>query len=71
MHHGTPEETKIDTQENVIDSDESRLHNTDSDAPIFKQHHEATSIELFHDLFLVANLAAFTAYHEIDTRESQ
>jgi hypothetical protein len=70
MIHETHEETKIDPQENVIEVGQSHLHHTESDAPIFKHHHEAASIELFYDLFFVANLATFTANHEIDTVES-
>ncbi|KAH5578404.1 hypothetical protein HBI24_163160 [Parastagonospora nodorum] len=31
---------------------------------IYKRHHEASSIELFYDLFFVANLAYFTAMHQ-------
>lgn len=31
----------------------------------FSQRHEADTIELFFDLFFVANLATFTAYHSI------
>ncbi|KAL9111309.1 MAG: hypothetical protein Q9227_004186 [Pyrenula ochraceoflavens] len=35
------------------------------DLPKFKRHHEASSIELFYDLFFVANLATFTSNSEI------
>jgi hypothetical protein len=31
----------------------------------FRQRHEANTIELFFDLFFVANLTTFTAYHSI------
>jgi low temperature requirement protein LtrA len=37
----------------------------DHDKLVFSQRHEANSIELFFDLFFVANLATFTAYHSI------
>lgn len=33
-------------------------------AIIYKQHHEASTIELFYDLFFVANLAYFTAMYQ-------
>lgn len=33
----------------------------------FHVRHEASMLELFFDLFFVANLATFTAYHEITT----
>jgi hypothetical protein len=32
---------------------------------VFQQRHEADTVELFFDLFFVANLATFTAYHSI------
>lgn len=32
---------------------------------VFHQRHEANTVELFFDLFFVANLATFTAYHSI------
>lgn len=36
-----------------------------TDGPIlYKTHHEASTIELFYDLFFVANLATFTAAHK-------
>ncbi|QDS75713.1 hypothetical protein FKW77_008036 [Venturia effusa] len=37
---------------------------------VFAQRHEADTIELFFDLFFVANLATFTAYHAILNLES-
>ncbi|KAI9689684.1 MAG: hypothetical protein M1820_010084 [Bogoriella megaspora] len=36
------------------------------DSPAFKRHSEATSTELFYDLFFVANLTTFTSSHEIN-----
>lgn len=35
------------------------------DTFVFAQRHEADTIELFFDLFFVANLATFTAYHAV------
>lgn len=60
-------ETKWDADESVIELRPAHDHPADFSATIFKHHHEATSIELFYDLFFVANLATFTANHEIDT----
>ncbi|KAF4636310.1 hypothetical protein G7Y89_g1786 [Cudoniella acicularis] len=34
--------------------------------PEFHRHEEATNIELFYDLFFVANLASFSSVHEIN-----
>lgn len=44
---------------------ESPLVGADHDNLVFHQRHEANSVELFFDLFFVANLATFTAYHSI------
>jgi hypothetical protein len=35
----------------------------------FSQREEASKIELFYDLFFVANLTTFTAVHEINDRK--
>ncbi|KAJ4387474.1 hypothetical protein N0V93_008066 [Gnomoniopsis smithogilvyi] len=37
----------------------------ESDELVFNQRHEASTLELFFDLFFVANLATFTTYHAI------
>ncbi|KAI9694927.1 MAG: hypothetical protein M1822_000544 [Bathelium mastoideum] len=37
--------------------------------PAFQRHAEATSTELFYDLFFVANLTTFTSVHEINTKQ--
>ncbi len=42
----------------------------DPDLPRFKHHHESSTVELFYDLFFVANLATFTANHEIVNTDS-
>ncbi|KAF1929269.1 uncharacterized protein M421DRAFT_419791 [Didymella exigua CBS 183.55] len=44
---------------------ESPLTGADQESLVFSQRHEANSVELFFDLFFVANLATFTAYHSI------
>jgi low temperature requirement protein LtrA len=44
---------------------ESPLEGADHEHLVFSQRHEANSVELFFDLFFVANLATFTAYHSI------
>jgi len=38
--------------------------------PLFKQRSEASTIELFFDLFFVANLTVFSLDHEIDDGHS-
>ncbi|KAF2689558.1 hypothetical protein K458DRAFT_484225 [Lentithecium fluviatile CBS 122367] len=44
---------------------ESPLQGADHDHLVFSQRHEANTVELFFDLFFVANLATFTTYHSI------
>jgi len=36
------------------------------DTPEFRRYEEATNIELFYDLFFVANLTTFTDAHDIN-----
>ena len=68
--HGSEHgETKSHIAERVIEFEESQhdLHRsrTDHGEPVFREHHESSTVELFYDLFFVANLATFTANHEI------
>lgn len=63
----TPEVSTISLEAGTINFEMTRRSSED-DAPRFKKHHEASSIELFYDLFFVANLATFTANHEIEDR---
>lgn len=41
------------------------------DTPAFREKEEASTIELFYDLFFVANLTSFTNVHAIDDRKSK
>ncbi|KAI9676024.1 MAG: hypothetical protein M1817_000767 [Caeruleum heppii] len=41
-------------------------HEEESPGPHFSYHEESTAIELFYDLFFVANLGTFTDLHKID-----
>jgi hypothetical protein len=41
------------------------------DSPEFHRHAEATSIELFYDLFFVANLTTFTNVHEVNDHKCE
>lgn len=38
------------------------------ETPAFREKEEASSIELFYDLFFVANLTSFTYNHPIDDK---
>ncbi|PVI04200.1 hypothetical protein DM02DRAFT_651805 [Periconia macrospinosa] len=44
---------------------QSPLQGVDLNHLVFSQRHEANTVELFFDLFFVANLATFTTYHSI------
>ena len=56
-------------QRSVIAFIESPIDEKDGDLPHLRQQSEATPIELFFDLFFVANLSTFTATHEINNVE--
>lgn len=47
----------------------SPIDEKDGESPHFCRHSDATPIELFFDLFFVANLSSFTATHEINNVE--
>jgi low temperature requirement protein LtrA len=40
------------------------------DKPEFQRHKETTNIELFYDLFFVANLTSFGSVHEINSKQT-
>jgi hypothetical protein len=67
--HNNPTVEKTPATERVVEFNENQhdLHRTRSspDEPVFREHHESSTVELFFDLFFVANLATFTANHEI------
>ncbi|KAL8993018.1 MAG: hypothetical protein Q9169_006661 [Polycauliona sp. 2 TL-2023] len=44
------------------------IHEDDGGTPAFRERDEASTIELFFDLFFVANLTSFTNVHPIDDR---
>ena len=46
------------------------LQGVDKEHLVFAPRHEASTLELFFDLFFVANLATFTAYHYIVNHSS-
>jgi len=58
-------ESKMNVDTRVLEFDENRLHRNRSKIPIFKHHTESSTVELFYDLFFVANLSTFTSNHEI------
>ncbi|KAL8866093.1 MAG: hypothetical protein Q9174_006496, partial [Haloplaca sp. 1 TL-2023] len=70
-HHGIPNGIPTTSTAN---NDKSlptvTIREDDSGAPAFRERGEASSIELFYDLFFVANLTSFTAVHAIDDRKT-
>ncbi|KAL9581566.1 MAG: hypothetical protein Q9212_003819, partial [Teloschistes hypoglaucus] len=59
------EQSSIEKFEPVVSIREDR-----PGTPAFRQREEASSIELFYDLFFVANLTSFTTVHAIDDAET-
>ena len=52
-------------------SDPAAIHRDSTEEPKFKPHHESSTIELFYDLFFVANLSTFTKNHEVTSGKSK
>jgi hypothetical protein len=64
---GVPEEAKPNMTERVLQFEEGHGHLHLDAVPVFKPHRESSTIELFYDLFFVANLTVFTKNHEINS----
>lgn len=64
-----PDSERKKRKHHVVPFVENPLSGADEEEAVFCQRHEASSIELFFDLFFVANLATFTAYHSINDRK--
>jgi low temperature requirement protein LtrA len=57
------DERRKDSQDPYTEClDDAHMHET----PEFKRYEDATNIELFYDLFFVANLTTFTNAHDIN-----
>lgn len=64
-YHVREKEEKF--QDNIYASQNDRLDEVQMrETPVFKRYEEATNLELFYDLFFVANLTTFTDSHEIN-----
>lgn len=59
----------FESQRDVLPWIETPIDERDGDPPHLYRHSDATPIELFFDLFFVANLSTFTATHEINNLE--
>lgn len=65
-----PEDDPIAAKGTDVQPTLGQPFHADNDLPRFRHHHESSTIELFYDLFLVANLTSFTADHEIINEQS-
>ncbi|KAJ6442741.1 low temperature requirement A [Purpureocillium lavendulum] len=61
------ESTASTEQDHGNNHDEQADSTLQEELPIFQRHNESTTIELFYDLFFVANLATFSGIHEIQS----
>ena len=72
QHHGNPSEGSLhqekDLKSGAIIGEIAVIRR---DTPAFREKEEASTIELFYDLFFVANLTSFTNVHAIDDRTSK
>lgn len=69
--HGQPGFTQASDDLTVgKEQSEIKVHETYPKTPSFREKEEASSIELFYDLFFVANLSSFTGIHVIDDSRS-
>lgn len=72
QHHGNPSEGSLDQEKDLKSSGSiSVIAVIRHDSPKFREKEEASTIELFYDLFFVANLTSFTNIHAIDDRTSK
>lgn len=72
-HHGhNQSEVSLDQEQDFKSGGHSReIEVIRDDTPVFREKEEASTIELFYDLFFVANLTSFTNIHAIDDRTSK
>jgi hypothetical protein len=61
------EEAKANKNERIVQFNEGHGHSHRDVVPVFKPHRESSTIELFYDLFFVANLTVFTKNHDINS----
>lgn len=60
-------QTATNTSDLPLETNDEELH----ESPAFRRHAEATSNELFYDLFFVANLTTFASNHEINSHQGE
>lgn len=69
--HGQPGYTPA-SDDYAVSKEQSKveIHGAHKEVPEFREKEEANTIELFYDLFFVANLTSFTTVHAIDDSHS-
>src|SRR5436305_11514767 len=68
---GSPQENKVNVDERVVQFNKPNSHHRIDHIPIFKPHRESSTIELFYDLFFVANLTVFTKNYEVKSAKGE
>lgn len=69
--HGHEEHTYTQPAENKGSAHELVTSADQDDIPVFRPKEEASTIELFYDLFFVANLTSFTNVHAISDNKGK
>ncbi|KAI4176097.1 MAG: hypothetical protein LQ346_007956 [Caloplaca aetnensis] len=64
--HDSHSNSEIFTGKEPLATEEDQTRPPHEGSPAFREREEASSIELFYDLFFVANLSSFTGTHSID-----
>jgi hypothetical protein len=57
---------EADSNPKITHTESQESASTGDELPVFERHEESTAIELFYDLFFVANLTTFSNLHEIN-----
>ena len=72
--HGTQTDTSQSQhpppQGRIGDGDGEGSQRAEVDIPTFRRHHEANPLELYFDLYFIANLTTFVAHNDIENLES-
>lgn len=70
-HHSHNSNAIADDDSDYDSAGEKHTSIVDEGEPPLQRHHEAPVIQLFYDLFFVANLTTFTGVHEVNDKESR
>ena len=56
----------VPRKSSTTSDEEGILQESGPDDPLFGYHEESSNIQLYYDLFFVANLMSFTSRHEVN-----